>query len=75
MGQLRVEKVQEFIKQEISKIILTEIIPEVLNHPLIIYTSGKKALNEINPSGFGLNLKWNDKLEELEIELGKILII
>ncbi|MBC8014660.1 MAG: ribosome-binding factor A, partial [Sporomusaceae bacterium] len=25
MGQLRVEKVQEFIKQEISKIILTEI--------------------------------------------------
>jgi len=25
MGQLRVEKVQEFIKQEISKMILTEI--------------------------------------------------
>lgn len=25
MGQLRIEKVQEFIKQEISKIILTEI--------------------------------------------------
>lgn len=25
MGQLRVEKVQEFIKQEISKIILTEV--------------------------------------------------
>lgn len=68
-------RLSELMNNDETKIILTEIIPEVLNHPLIIYTSGKKALNEINPSGFGLNLKWNDKLEELEIELGKILII
>lgn len=58
MGQLRVEKVQEFIKQEISKIILTE-----LKDPRIgfVTVTNVEATGDLRSAKIFVSLMGNDE--------------